>query len=639
MAGVTDDIVVTFTTANDVANDGDIVITFPSGFDLSGTVTVVSVGGDLDGNTSIAVSSPVVTVTRTGGGGTLLGGETGIIVLAGIRNPTVIGDTGAFTIQTQTSGAEDIDEDTAVAQVTITHDTAAKYVIIDPTDGTVDAAITVTVEIQDTHGNRVTTGAETDKDVTLVTDLSATGEGVVNITAGTGSLAISDQVAETVTLTLTAPVSGSLNIGSNQNVVFANGVGTQFVILDPNDGTVDDPIDVTVELRDQHNNLVTTGDDKDKDVTLVTSGSATGAGLVPIVNGTGLLAISDIVVETVNLSLSDSAGTGFTVTSTQDVIYAHGIPASLAFATQPQGGPSRVATGATVIGTQPIVEVLDQHDNRVTTDPNGAATERVLIVITDPFPTGTVLSGPATVDVDWTTTPGTVAFADLALNAAGTFGFTATAVAFTVTLGVSEEFEVIAANLFVDDVSGVDADNDCLTAGTPCKTIQTAIGEAQIGDIVKVQPGTYTEDLVITTANVTLRSTGGRDVTTIQMTASGTIGIDIPTAGNGVIIGGATGQGFTIKGGAGSTPSLIQVNDADDVLISFNALDTGGNAKTGIKVGPAGDDGTVRLTIDNNSFVVDDNDEAIFGTRALDLTISNNTLKFSHSRMNARSLA
>src|SRR5439155_20940342 len=66
------------------------------------------------------------------------------------------------------------------------------------------------------------------------------------------------------------------------------------------------------------------GPDSGKDVTLNTSGSATGGGLVDIVNGVGTNNISDQVAQTVNLSLSDSQTTGFNVSSVQDVIFAHG---------------------------------------------------------------------------------------------------------------------------------------------------------------------------------------------------------------------------------------------------------------------------------------------------------------------------
>ena len=123
-----------------------------------------------------------------------------------------------------------IDVDAAVPGVDIVHDAAAKFVILDPADGTVDVAVTVSVELQDQFGNLVTTGADTDKDVTLIAGGSATGGGVVDIVAGVGSLDISDQVAETVNLTLTDSAVTGFAVTSAQDVVFAPGALANFLV-------------------------------------------------------------------------------------------------------------------------------------------------------------------------------------------------------------------------------------------------------------------------------------------------------------------------------------------------------------------------------------------------------------------------
>lgn len=93
---------------------------------------------------------------------------------------------------------------------------------------------------------------------------------------------------------------------------------SRFVIVDPADGIAGTPVTVRVEVRDANNNLNV---EEQRDVTLVTSGSATGAGLVNIANGSGTIQINDLVVETVNLSLTDSQGTGLDVSSTQSVAF------------------------------------------------------------------------------------------------------------------------------------------------------------------------------------------------------------------------------------------------------------------------------------------------------------------------------
>jgi phosphotransferase system IIA component/3'-phosphoadenosine 5'-phosphosulfate (PAPS) 3'-phosphatase len=194
----------------------------------------------------------------------------------------------------------------------------ARYTILDPTDGLVNTPITVTVQAQDQFGNVV---PSENRDVTLLTTGSATGGGVVDIQNGTGTRSINDAVPETVVLTLSDSEGTGLDVTSTQDVVFFTGTTTKYVILNPVDGTVDAPITVTVQARDQFDNVVTT---EGRDVTLLTSGSAAGGGRVNIVGGVGTRLISDAVAETVQLTLADTDGTGLDVSSTQDVVFAVG---------------------------------------------------------------------------------------------------------------------------------------------------------------------------------------------------------------------------------------------------------------------------------------------------------------------------
>ena len=124
--------------------------------------------------------------------------------------------------------------------------------------------------------------------------------------------------SETVTLTLTDTQGTGLNVSSTEDVVFAPGTATRYVILDPTDGQIGTPIPVTVRALDQYGNIAT---GENRDVTLLTSGSATGGGLVNIVSGAGTRAINDLVPETVDLTLIDTQGTGLNVSSTQDVVF------------------------------------------------------------------------------------------------------------------------------------------------------------------------------------------------------------------------------------------------------------------------------------------------------------------------------
>ncbi|GAI87150.1 unnamed protein product, partial [marine sediment metagenome] len=130
-----------------------------------------------------------------------------------------------------------------------------------------------------------------------------------------------------------------------------------------------------------------------------------------------------------------------------------------------------------------------------------------------------------------------------------------------------------------------------ITQSTAHATIQDAIDSAIAGDTIVAKDSTYTEDITVNTANLTLRSLNGKAVTTIQLVDG--VGIDIQGGASGFTLGGASGQGFEVKSsGITSTTFNIQLANApSDVEISYNTIDTVGNATMGISVGAAGASG------------------------------------------------
>jgi hypothetical protein len=103
-------------------------------------------------------------------------------------------------------------------------------------------------------------------------------------------------------------------------------VPTKFVITDATDGTIDLASMVTIKAFNASDELA---DTYQQDVTLVTSGGATGGGLINIVNGIGTTTISDNTVESVHLSLQDTESTSLNVSSTKDISFGPGSTASL----------------------------------------------------------------------------------------------------------------------------------------------------------------------------------------------------------------------------------------------------------------------------------------------------------------------
>ncbi|UCD27886.1 MAG: hypothetical protein JSV03_12380, partial [Planctomycetota bacterium] len=168
------------------------------------------------------------------------------------------------------------------------------------------------------------------------------------------------------------------------------------------------------------------------------------------------------------------------------------------------------------------------------------------------------------------------------------------------------------------------------------KNLSTGIEYNSIGDALAAvaasnntivcEKGTYNEDLSIpTVTGLTLKSSSGRDQTTIQL-AGNNVGIDVPGAATNFTLGGAAEEGFTINDVAG-TDIVVQVDgNTNGVTISHNAMDTTTSATKATCVGTGGAAG---LTIDNNNITLNGNntDTGVYvnGT-VTNLTVSNNTI-------------
>jgi len=98
---------------------------------------------------------------------------------------------------------------------------ASKIVIksVSSTSVTVGSNITVTLELQDDFGNKISAAPS----VTLVATGSVTGDGVVALVAGTKNVTITDTVAESVTLSLLDSSSTGYDVSDTQVVAFTYG--------------------------------------------------------------------------------------------------------------------------------------------------------------------------------------------------------------------------------------------------------------------------------------------------------------------------------------------------------------------------------------------------------------------------------
>jgi hypothetical protein len=155
-----------------------------------------------------------------------------------------------------------------------------------------------------------------------------------------------------ITVFNTAPGGGASNA---QTFKVDNLPASKFVIIQPANGTVDGPVTVTVQAQNTSNSVV---DGYNNSVTLVTSGSAIGGGLVHIVNGIGTTSISDHSAETVHLSLSDTESTGLAVSSTSQIIFSPGAPVDFSL-----NQPGNISAGNRA---DYVVSRRDQYGNLTT---------------------------------------------------------------------------------------------------------------------------------------------------------------------------------------------------------------------------------------------------------------------------------
>lgn len=130
VAGTTTSVTVSFTTATDLPSNGKIVLTFPTSlaggftFGVGGDTAVSSITG-IDGTLSVATSSNVVTLTRSGGSEFAAGAIS--FVLSNVQNPPSSGSTGTYQIKTTTSVDSTLDEKTDVSADTITPAPASSW--------------------------------------------------------------------------------------------------------------------------------------------------------------------------------------------------------------------------------------------------------------------------------------------------------------------------------------------------------------------------------------------------------------------------------------------------------------------------------------------------------------------------------
>src|SRR5581483_955569 len=167
-----------------------IKITFPAGYDISGASVAGSAAcTNIDGNDSGSISGQVFTITRSSGTTSAAGAK--VCTISGVKNPTVAGSTGTYTIQTSTSCDVARDQNTAVGANTITANALTSTSV---TEGSLAAAANTTAT-----ANFTTVSSATATDKIKITfpagyDVSAASGGTCTVFDGSFATSVSGQV-------------------------------------------------------------------------------------------------------------------------------------------------------------------------------------------------------------------------------------------------------------------------------------------------------------------------------------------------------------------------------------------------------------------------------------------------------------
>lgn len=172
----------------------------------------------------------------------------------------------------------------------------------------------ISIRLEFTNGSLLDTF---NGEVTVQSTGSVTGDGVVTIVNGVGSISIQNSVAEVVTISLTDSGTTGYNVSNSFQLAFVQ-PATKF-IMDTVVPAIQRPSTmVTVKVRATGSmNISDLG--YNNSVTLNATGSVVGEGVVTIVKGEGIKNIINYKSEIISLTLADSAATGLDVSSVQTI--------------------------------------------------------------------------------------------------------------------------------------------------------------------------------------------------------------------------------------------------------------------------------------------------------------------------------
>lgn len=489
-----------------------------------------------------------VAVSLTAGSGSLSGtlsqtATGGVVVFSGLK----MNEAGTGKIITASSAGLTPLASNAFA---ITHAAASQLVLTtQPSDDLANTVLSSqpVVELRDSYGNKVTSGF--DASAPVVASLQSGG----GVLLGTGTIAASAGVATFVDLKLSTPGEKVLRISKPNTTSFGGsgsiainslafdalvGAPAQVEFVTSPTGSVAGvvwPTQPVVEIKDSAGNLVTTSTATVLMALQSGTGSLLGTASIAAVAGRATftnLKINEAGAKTLRASsagLSDDDSASFSI--------LHAAASKLAVTTAPGGG-----IYDQVWATQPVVEIQDTFNNRVTTGADAST-----------FISASLQSGSGSLGgtTSLTATSGVVSFTNLQIDEVG-----------AKTLRFSK-----------DDTSGtggttaktVDSGSFQILAGTPTQlAVVTQPGAGVAGQNFAVQPV------------IEILDAAGNRVT--SSTAAVTVALDAGSTGS--LIGTAT-----VNAVAGvATFTNLRINITGSKILNFSAAGLTGIASSAFAV-------------------------------------------------------
>ena len=354
---------VSFTVAQEVSPSRTTIVAAPTAMTADGasTSTITLQLRDANGNAYVATPPSIALTTTLGTLTTATHNGSGNYT-ATLTAGTV---SGGATISA-TAGAVGI---TNTALVTFTPAAGSQYLVtstsLTPTAG---STVTISAQLADVNGNRVATAGRTVTWTNTGGGCFASGPCVgstSSLTDATGVATITFTTNATATGHVVTATDNSSITGASAQITGTAATATKYLVTAattaPAAGAA---VTITAQLSDANNNAVgTSGVTVNWTVTPgAGAGTLSGASSTTDASGRATIALNTAVVSGTGATVTATTGALTGVTGT--VTTVPGPATKLRMITEPS---TPVVAGA-VFGTQPVVEITDANNNRVTSD-------------------------------------------------------------------------------------------------------------------------------------------------------------------------------------------------------------------------------------------------------------------------------